>query len=96
MATSQSVEVKILGQKLTLKAPGADPEFAHEVAKLVSARLLEAESRIKTSAPHHVAVLALFTLAEEYLHAKQKVFEHQSRVGEKTRELIEWVEAEVK
>ena len=52
--------------------------------------LRDAEKRVKEgSAPHHVALLALLTLAEEYLAAKDRVTGHQKEFRDKTGELFE-------
>jgi cell division protein ZapA (FtsZ GTPase activity inhibitor) len=91
-----TIEIKLLGQRIALKAQDADPEFAAEVAKLVSARIEEAERRVRNAAPHQVAVLALATLAEEYLQSKRRVADHHSRIDQRARELMDWVEAETK
>jgi cell division protein ZapA (FtsZ GTPase activity inhibitor) len=96
MKPTQSVEVRLLGQKIALKSSGGDPELAQEVAALVASRLKEAESRSRGSVPHHVALLALFNLAEEYLAAKQRTADHLLRVELKSREIGERVDAALK
>jgi cell division protein ZapA (FtsZ GTPase activity inhibitor) len=88
-------QITLLGQKISLKTAG-NPEHVREVIGLVNARIAVAEKRIKTSAPHHVAVLALLDLAEEYVQAKKRMAEHQIELDEKSREMIELIEVESK
>jgi cell division protein ZapA (FtsZ GTPase activity inhibitor) len=92
---SQTVDVKLLGQRIALKSSG-DPQLVREVAELVTARLKEAESRSKAGVPHHVALLALFSLAEEYVSAKHRLEEHRERMQRKSSDLIEFIESELK
>jgi cell division protein ZapA (FtsZ GTPase activity inhibitor) len=86
---NQTVELKILGQKIVLKSGEQyQPEFVSEVIELVSKKLQEAEQRTKgLAAAHYVAVLALMDLAEDYLKAKKLVSEHQQAILAKSEEL---------
>lgn len=91
---NHSVEVRLLGQKVALKSQG-DPDRVREVVDLVSERLKEAEARARgTMAPHHVALLAMLDLAEEYVSAKERFGRHQEQVQETSRGLSSWIKAE--
>jgi cell division protein ZapA (FtsZ GTPase activity inhibitor) len=92
---TQSIEVRLLGQKIALKS-AADPEITREIASLVAARLKEAESKSKGLVPHHVALLALFNLAEEYIEARGRTAERLETMDRKSRDLLALVEAELK
>ena len=93
--STQSVEVRLLGQKISLKSSG-EAENVREVAAVVSERLKRAEARLKGNVPHHVALLALFELAEDWIEAKNRVQEHQGRVEAKSQELLALLETELK
>ena len=88
-------QVSLLGEKITLKTAG-DPEHVREVIGLVNERIAAAEKRIKTGAPHHVALLALLDLAEEYVQAKKRAGFHKKDLDDKSRELVGLIEAELK
>jgi cell division protein ZapA (FtsZ GTPase activity inhibitor) len=90
---SQSIEVGLLGQRISLKTQG-DPETVKEVVDLVSSKLREAEKRGKSPAPHHIALIALMELAHEYIQAKKLVAEHHQAMDEKSRELFSLLETE--
>jgi cell division protein ZapA (FtsZ GTPase activity inhibitor) len=95
MKGTHSIEVKLLGQKIVLRTAG-DPELVREVVDLVTIKLRESEGRGKSPAPHHVALLALLDLAEEYVKAKRRAADHRQQVDDKSRELLGLLEAEFK
>lgn len=75
------LEIKILGQKVPIKATDNDPEFTEEVISLVSKRIELAESRLKgTRLAHQVTLLALLDLAEEYVRAKRRTVDYQTEI----------------
>lgn len=93
---SQSVELKLQGQKTVLKTSG-DPLVIREVVELATRKLQQAESRsAKAAAPHHVALLALLELAEEYVQAKQRFSAHQQKLESKSEELFRLLDSETK
>ena len=92
---STPIEIRLLGQRIALKTAG-DPELIQEVIQVVSTRIQDAEKRVKSGIPHHVALLALLDLAEEHIQARRRVVEHQRQVEEKSRELKSLIEAEFK
>jgi len=92
---SDTIEIRLLGQKIVLKS-GGDPEAIRDVMDLVTSKLNEAETRSRSVVPHHVALLALLDLAEEYLQAKKRASDHQKRVEEKSSHLISLLETELK
>lgn len=81
-------EVQLLGQKISLKSMGETAE-AEAVLKLVNERLKQAEFRNRDRVPHHVVLLALLDLAEDYVRAKTAVSSHQQTVQKKTSQLLE-------
>jgi hypothetical protein len=81
-------ELRLLGQRISLKRTGGDPELNSEAISLVASRLAEAEKRVKIPKnPQHVALLALLDLAEEYLLAKRRVAAYQVQLGESVEEM---------
>lgn len=92
---STPVEIRLLGQRIALKSAG-DPELVQEVLQVVTRRIEDAEKRVKSGIPHHVALLAILDLAEEHVQAKRRVAAHQKVVEEKSRELKSLIEAEFK
>ena len=90
-----TTEIKLLGQRIALKSAG-DPEIVGEVIEMVSGLLGDSEKRSKTGAPHHVALLALLALAEEYVQAKRRAAGHKTALDEKSRKLMSMIEAEFK
>ncbi|MBN21384.1 MAG: hypothetical protein CL678_08870 [Bdellovibrionaceae bacterium] len=87
-------EVTLLGLKIGVKSD-SDPEIVRDAVRLAELKILDAEKRVKGKTPHHIAVLALLDLAEEYIRAKKKVSEHRDQLNEKTAELLTWVEKEI-
>jgi hypothetical protein len=81
-------EVQLLGQKITLKALGETAE-AEAVLKLVNDRLKSAEHRNRDRVPHHVVLLALLDIAEDYVRAKTAMSTHQQAVQKKTGQILE-------
>lgn len=90
-------EITILGQRVPLRVNDPDHEAIREVIDLVSDRIRAAETRVrKNAAPHQVALLALLDLAEQYVAAKKKTGNFKARMGEKSRRLIQLLEAELR
>lgn len=92
---TQSIEVTLLGQKIALKTSG-DPEVVQQVVELVTSRIKDMEKRSRSIVPHHVALLALLDLAQDYVQAKNKTTDHLRKVDQRTQELLNLVEAEFK
>ena len=92
---SHPVQIRIKGQTIALKTTG-DAEFVREVIDLVSQRIEVAEKRTKATAPHHIAVLALLDLAEEYVQAKRRTKTHIKSLEKQTGDLFSLIEAEIK
>lgn len=96
LATSHVIEIPLMGQKIVLKTQ-ADPKLVKEVSALVLERLAAAEKRVKNAnAPHLAALLALFDIAEDYVEAKKKIFDHQNELLVKVQQLQTWVDSEMK
>lgn len=89
----QSVEIKLLGQKITLKFTG-DSKDTEEVIRLVSQKLADAEKRGKSLASHQVALLALLDLAEENVQVRKHFTTQKRTMNTMTRELSDLIEAE--
>ncbi len=80
-------EIRIAGQKVPLKATGLDPEVARETIDLVGRKIADIESRARNLSPHHIAVLALVDLAEEYVKSKRRTVEFKQQVEDKMSRL---------
>lgn len=84
-----TVEIRILGQRIPLKTSDTDPELIKEVVQLVTERIQEAEERARNaSAPHQIALLALLDLAEEYIRAKRRTADFQKKVQDQSDHLL--------
>lgn len=90
-------EVRILGQRIVLRAADKDPALVKEIVDLVSEKITAAELRGKsTAAAHQVTLLALLDLAEQYVNAKRASQDFQKLVEKKTDHLLTLIEAELK
>ncbi|OFZ23318.1 MAG: hypothetical protein A2X94_03710 [Bdellovibrionales bacterium GWB1_55_8] len=88
---TQSMEIRLLGQKIPIRTSEKDPELVSEVVGLVSVLLKNAEMRAKGAAAHQIALLALLDLAQEYSKAKRKTAAYKRDVNDKTARLKELV-----
>ncbi len=88
------IEVRLLGQRISLRTHG-EPEIVNEVVALVSQLLENAEKRSSAPVSHHVALLALLDLAEEYVRAKKRASVQQQKMDEKSSELRKLIDAEI-
>lgn len=93
--SSNTVQLSFMGQKVVLKSEG-DPELIQEAVDLATLRLADAETRIKGVAPHHVALLALLDIAEEYVRSKRRSVEHKRKLEKRTTELMGLLDQELK
>lgn len=92
---TQSIELKVLGQRIVLKSTGGDPETTQEVIQLVTQKVNEAEERCKSAVPHQVALLALLDLAEQYVQAKRRTLDFKHQVDTKSSQILTLLEAEM-
>lgn len=90
---AKSVEVSLLGQKITLKSSG-DPELIREVLELVSEKIQKIEGRGQAHVPHLVALLALLDLGEDYVQAKRRFVAHQEKMAITSHALFQVLETE--
>jgi cell division protein ZapA (FtsZ GTPase activity inhibitor) len=90
----QSVEIKLAGQKIVLKASEADPELVREIVELVSVKIKNAEKRGKGNSPHQVALVALLDLAEEYIKAKRRTFAFKREMNDRSENLMKILDSE--
>src|SRR5258708_10720517 len=60
---SQSAEIKVLGQRIFLKASDTDPKLTQEVIELVSARIDRKSTRLNSS--HQIISYAVFCLKKK-------------------------------
>lgn len=95
LTMQSSLEMSILGQKVSIKAQG-DPEITDEVVRMVGHLIQSAETRLKgkNAQPHHAALLALFDLAEDYVTARSKISVYQKEVERKVEEIGNYLPAE--
>jgi cell division protein ZapA (FtsZ GTPase activity inhibitor) len=96
MMKANSIELKVLGQKIALKTTESNPELIQEVVDLVTSKIKLAESRVKGAAAHQVTLLAILDLAEEYIGAKRRTADFKKSVTEKSSYLLDLIEAELK
>ena len=96
MTKTTPLEIKLLGQKIVLKTTESNPELAKEIVNLVSSKIKEAESRVKSPAPHQVVLIALLDLAEEYVKAKRKTLDFKREMNEKSSHLLSLLDPESK
>lgn len=82
------IELDLLGHKMKLKTDG-DTDFVNEVLTLARGRLEVIDSRSKGVAAHHLALLALLDLAEEYVSAKRRFETRQAALEAKFLELTQ-------
>jgi cell division protein ZapA (FtsZ GTPase activity inhibitor) len=94
-SSSKPIEVKILGQKMSLKSKG-DPELVQEALDLALLRVKDVERRTKGLGAHQVALLALFDLAEEYVKAKRRATESRNELTLRSNQIVEMLENELK
>ena len=96
-AKSQTIDLKILGSKISLRTSETDPERIQQIVTLVSGRLKDVEKRAPSGiAPHQLILLALLDLAEDYLNAKNKTSDFKKTVEARSTELLNLLEAELK
>ncbi|MCM2323395.1 MAG: cell division protein ZapA [Oligoflexia bacterium] len=95
MLKREAVEIRLLGQRIALRATDPDPARIDEVVKLVTAKIHKAEKRAPKglTSPHQVALLALLELAEEYIEAKRKTAAFKGEVEERSSRLLNLIEA---
>jgi hypothetical protein len=98
--TSSSIEITVLGQKLSFKplerAGDMDAELIREVAELVQTRIDEAQRRhTRAQSPHQITLLALMDLGAEYVKAKRRTVEYKRHVDLKSSELLERIQTEL-
>lgn len=97
---TETVELKVLGQKLVLKSD-ADPARSRRVVEWVTQRVMAIEKRLgatsKTSVipPMHVALLALLEIAQEYLDAKDRMEKHQAETNLIAKKLMQELQSRV-
>lgn len=92
----ETIEVKLLGQRVLLKSSEADPEIMQQAVRLASNLLSDVETRSPDLPPHQVALLALLDLAEEYTKAKMRTEEYKRQVEFKSSKIFSLVEAAFK
>ena len=92
---TQSVEIRLAGQKIVLKASESDPELVREIVELVSVKIKNAEKRGKGTSPHQIALVALLDLAEEYVKAKRRTSAFKREINDRSDHLMKILESEL-
>jgi hypothetical protein len=88
-----TAEIRLLGERITLRTTDNDPEFTAEVVELVSSRLEAAEKRIKgEKSKYQVTLIALLDLAEEYVRAKKRTADFKAEIERRSDELLNQIE----
>jgi hypothetical protein len=79
--------LRVRGETISLRSQGAAPG-ADQAIRLVQDLIEDAEERLPATAPsHHLLLLALCDLAEEYLSAKERTALHREEVLRRILEL---------
>jgi hypothetical protein len=96
MKKAKSLELKLCGQRILIKASEIDPELSEQVMELVSRKIEEAEERTssRTVAAHQVVLLALLDVAKEYIQAKQRTVEFKKKISAKSTHVLGLIEAD--
>jgi hypothetical protein len=85
--------IQVGKERLSLRAPQADPAVAQESLALVQRFIEDAEARSKQGAPSfHITLLALLDLAEEYVLARKLTEEWQQEIAKRTGTLLDSLE----
>ena len=92
---ANTIELKLAGQKIVLKATGSDADMIREIVDLVSVKIKNAEKRGKTAAAHQIALVALLDLAEEYIRAKRRTSEFKREMNSRSDSLMRILETEL-
>lgn len=85
----RSVQVKLLGEKITLKTMSNDIEVADQALKLVATLLEAAEKKAAGRLPQNqVLLLALLELAADHVKAKKRSDQFFSELDQKLEDII--------
>lgn len=91
--SENTVEVTILGRKITLRADGNE-EYIRQVAQYVDERMEEAQSSSKTSAIN-IAILAAMNIADDFFKEvgdKKRIY---SEVEQQCIDLINYIDSKL-
>jgi cell division protein ZapA (FtsZ GTPase activity inhibitor) len=94
-SSKTSLEIKLAGQKIVLKATESDPALLREIVDLVTTKIKDAEKRGKGSASHQVALLALLDLAADYVQAKRRTTEYKREMNSRSDSLMRILDSEL-
>jgi hypothetical protein len=88
MDTGTQVQLKVRNEVVRFRSDGDPTHIAH-VSGMVQSILDSVDQRLKGSAlpTHHIVLLAMMELAEDYAAAKIKIAEHQSLTRAKVDEV---------
>ena len=95
MSASTTLEIKLAGQKIVLKASETDPALLNEIVELVSAKIKTAEKRGKGSAAHQIALIALMDMAKEYIQAKHRTTDYKREMNSRSDSLMRILDSEL-
>ena len=84
----RAVEVKILGQKVTLRSDDEE-EYIRKVAEYVDEKMREVSKASAPRGKYTVAMLVALNIADEYHRLK----ENHDTVTSRVDRLIEWLES---
>jgi cell division protein ZapA len=82
--------VSILGDRYPIKSD-ADPQYLHELARYVEAKIMSIASRAKLPSPLKCEVLASMVIADDYFSEKKK----NKQIEQKLLELSGMLEKEL-
>ena len=91
--TGDTVEVTILGRKMTLRADGNE-EYVREVAQYVDEKMEEAKRMSQTSSLN-VAILAAMNIADDFFKSVGEQNRSFAQVEQQCIELINYIDSKL-
>ena len=91
--TGDTVEVTILGRKMTLRADGNE-EYVREVAQYVDEKMEEANRMSQTSSLN-VAILAAMNIADDFFKSVGEQNRSFAQVEQQCIELINYIDSKL-
>ena len=91
---NQLTQVEIYGQSYNLRGEG-NPEYIHELASYVDARMSEIAGNSTTVDSLKVAILAALNIADEYHQIKREVDRQRMEIAVRTAEWERMLDAAI-
>jgi cell division protein ZapA len=94
MKGERSIEIKIMGQRYTVKTDGNE-EHLQEVARYVNEKMEEILRNTKSVSTLNVAILAALNIADDLLKEKERRKSLLREVEAKSKDLVEKIDIEI-